>query len=128
MRALLDTHVFLWWTTEDPKLSARASSFIRDPDNKPLLSLVSAWEIILKARSGRLPIPGNAAEYVEVHSNIYGFEFLDLLLTHLVHFYSLPAHHRDPFDLLLVAQAQVENLPIVTADAQFAKYDVEVIW
>lgn len=128
MKALLDTHVFLWWTTDDQRLSARARDFIGDPQNSFSLSVVSAWEILLKARAGRLPIPVDAAQYVEEHTQIYGFTFLDLHLAHILRFHSLPTHHRDPFDLLLVAQAQVEELPIVTGDAQIKKYDVEVIW
>ena len=128
MRALLDTHVFLWWTIDSPKLSARARDFIRDPHNNLSLSVVSAWEILLKARAGRLPIPGDAAKYVEDHAQFYGFTFLDLHLAHLIRFHPLPTYHRDPFDLLLVAQAQVEKLPLITADAQIGKYDIEVIW
>ncbi len=99
-----------------------------DPENSFSLSVVSAWEILLKARAGRLPIRGDVAQYVEEHTQIYGFTFLDLRLAHLLKFHSLPTHHRDPFDLLLVAQAQVENLPLVTADAQLKRYEVEVIW
>jgi PIN domain nuclease of toxin-antitoxin system len=75
LRALLDTHVFLWWTTDNRKLSARAHDFIVDPDNSFSLSVVSAWEILLKARTGRLPIPGDAAKYVEEHPQIDGFTF-----------------------------------------------------
>ncbi len=128
MRALLDTHVFLWWTTDDPRLTARARDCLGDAENNFSLSVVSAWEILLKARAGRLPIRGDAARYVEEHAQIYGFDFLDLHLAHLLKFHNLPTHHRDPFDLLLVAQAQVENLPMVTGDAQIKRYEVEVIW
>lgn len=128
MRALLDTHVFLWWATDDPKLSPRAHEFILNPDNDLSFSVVSGWEIMLKARAGRLPIPGDVAKFVATRIGRYELEVLDLQLAHLTRLYSLPSHHRDPFDLLLVAQAQVESLPIVTADAQIAKYDVEVIW
>ena len=83
---------------------------------------------MLKARVGRPPIPGDVAKFVESNIQYHDFTTLDLHLSHLRKFYSLPAHHRDPFDLLLVAQAQVENLPLLTGDAQIAKYDVEVIW
>ena len=128
MRALLDTHVFLWWITNNPKVSARARDFIRDPRNRISLSVVGAWEIVLKARVGRLSISGDVAKFVENHLQYYDFAVLELRLAHLIRFYHLPAHHRDPFDQLLVAQAQVENLPLLTGDAQIAKYDVEVIW
>jgi PIN domain nuclease of toxin-antitoxin system len=128
LRALLDTQPFLWWATDDPKLSARARSFIRDPGNQLSFSVMSVWEILLKARVGRLPIPGDVAEFVKVRIDRYQFALLELQLAHLTNLYSLPADHRDPFDQLLVAQAQVEGLPIVTGDAQIKKYEVEVIW
>ena len=128
MRALLDTHAFLWWVTNSPELSSRANDFIRDPNNRLWFSVVSAWEILLKARTGRLPIPGDAARFIETHAEYYGFEFLEMRVAHLIGFHHLPAHHRDPFDHMLIAQAQVENLPLVSGDAQMTKYDVEIIW
>jgi PIN domain nuclease of toxin-antitoxin system len=128
LRALLDTHVFLWWTTNKPQLSSRARDIIEDPDNSLLLSVISAWEILLKARTGRLSIPGDAAKFVETHAQYYGFAFLDLRMGHLIGFHRLTSHHRDAFDHLLIAQAQVERLPLISGDAQMTKYDVEVIW
>jgi PIN domain nuclease of toxin-antitoxin system len=128
LRALLDTHTFLWWATDDPKLSPRAREFIRGHENALYFSVISVWEILLKARTGRLPIQGNVAEFVEVRIHRYTMTLLDLNLAHLTKFYALPVHHRDPSDQLLVAQAQVENLPLVTGDAQIKKYDLEVIW
>jgi PIN domain nuclease of toxin-antitoxin system len=128
LRALLDTHSFLWWATDDPRLSRRASDFISDPGNLLSFSVISVWEILLKARTGRLPIPGDVAEFVKVRIERYRLALLNLDLAHLTELYSLPAHHRDPFDLLLVAQAQVEKLPLVTGDAKIKSYDVEVIW
>ena len=128
MRALLDTHVFLWWSIDDPQLTSRARDFIHNPDNDLVFSIVGAWEVLLKARTGRLPIPGDVADFIEVRIQRYDILLLDLQLGHLTRFYHLPSHHRDPFDRMLVAQAQVENLPIVTGDAQIARYDVEVIW
>jgi PIN domain nuclease of toxin-antitoxin system len=125
---LLDTHVFLWWTTNDPKLSTKARDLIRDPHNSLSFSVVSAWEILLKARAGRSPIPGNLAKFFESNIQYHNFAVLDLHLAHLIKLYSLPTRHRDPFDQLLVAQAQTENLPIITIDAKMADYDVEVIW
>ena len=128
MRALLDTHALLWWIGDDPKLSPRARDFIRDPGNSVYLSVVSAWEIILKARTGRSPLSGDVAKVLETQLRLNEIAILDLQFAHLTRFYRLPAHHRDPFDQILIAQAQVENLPLLTGDAQIAKYDVEVIW
>ena len=128
MRALLETHAFLWWIDDDRKLSQRARTFVTNPLNDLFLSIVSAWEIVLKARAGRSPLSGDVPQVLETQLQLNEIATLDLSRAHLTRFYRLPAHHRDPFDLLLVAQAQVENLPIVTADAQIAKYDVQVIW
>jgi PIN domain nuclease of toxin-antitoxin system len=125
---LLDTHVFLWWATNNPQLTRRARDFIEEPDNSLSLSVVSAWEILLKARTGRLPVPGDAARFVQTHAEYYGFTFLEMRLAHLIGFHRLPAHHRDPFDQMLIAQAQVEKLPLVTGDSVMTKYDVEIIW
>ena len=128
MTALLDTHVFLWWATDDPQLSPNARSFIRDPKNKLWFSIISLWEILLKARSGRLPIQGDVADFVEVRIGRYALNVLELQFRHLHRFYHLPTHHRDPFDQMLIAQAQIEKLPLISADAQMAKYDLEIIW
>jgi PIN domain nuclease of toxin-antitoxin system len=128
LRALLDTHAFLWWATDDPQLSPTARDFIRDPNNRLSFSVVSAWEILLKARAGRLPIPGDVGDFVEVRIGRYDLALVELQFRHLIRSYHLPTHHRDPFDHLLIAQAQVEDLPLVTADAQMAKYDVDLIW
>jgi PIN domain nuclease of toxin-antitoxin system len=128
LNALLDTHVFLWWATDDPQLSAVARDFIRSSQNRLWFSLVSVWEIYLKARARKLPIPGDVTSFVEARIERYELQVLDLQLIHLRRFYQLPPHHRDPFDHLLIAQAQIEKLPIITVDAHIAKYDVEVIW
>ncbi len=126
--ALLDTHVFLWWATDDPQLSPTARAFIRNPKNELAFSIVSMWEILLKARSGRLPIQGDVGDFVEVRIGRYRLTVLELQSRHLTRFYHLPVHHRDPFDQMLIAQAQVEKLPLVTGDAQMSKYEVELIW
>jgi PIN domain nuclease of toxin-antitoxin system len=124
----LDTHPFLWWATDDPRLSPRARNFIRDPGNQLSFSVISVWEVVLKARTGRLPIPGDVAEFVKIRIDRYQLTLLELQVAHLTNLYTLPTHHRDPFDQLLVAQAQVEKLPIVTGDAQIKKYAIDIIW
>ena len=128
MRALIDTRVFLWWLSADPKLSRRARDFIRDPESDICLSVVSVWEIMLKERAGRSPILGDVSTVVESQLRLNEISTIELSLLHLMKFSRLPMHHRDPFDQLLVAQAQVEGLPIVTGDAQIKRYEVEVIW
>jgi PIN domain nuclease of toxin-antitoxin system len=128
LNALLDTHVFLWWISDSTNLSKRATSFIRDPRNSVSLSIISAWEILLKARTGRLSIPGDAAQFIETQAEYNGFALLGLRFAHLIGFQRLAMHHRDAFDHLLIAQAQVEGIPLVSGDSQMTKYAIEVIW
>lgn len=128
MRALLDTHVFLWWIAGEPQLSPRARKIISTGENKLYLSAASGWEMAIKARLGKLFLPEDLESFISEQLAINAIEPLTILMRHALHVYTLPDFHRDPFDRLLVAQAQLENLPIVTADPQIARYPVEVIW
>ena len=129
MRVLLDTHTFLWWTTRHGALvSERVRDLLADGRTDVALSLVSAWEIAIKAGSGRLELPAPVEQYIPDRLKRHGFELLQIELSHALHAGSLPRIHGDPFDRMLVAQAQVEGLPILTADPAIAQYDVEVIW
>ncbi|HAA33827.1 MAG TPA: PIN domain nuclease [Firmicutes bacterium] len=128
MRALLDTHVFLWWITDSPKLSSRAREIISDGGNTLYLSAASGWEMVVKARLGKLELPGNPVAFIFEQLSANDIIELPVRMNHTLHVYSLPPHHRDPFDRLLVSQAQLEILPIISADKQIAEYDVKVIW
>ena len=128
MRVLLDTRAFLWWVLEDPRLSARAQSVIEAQENDILVSAVSAWEIAIKSADARLDLPELAQTYVPGRIAANGFRELDITVEHAVRVADLPAIHRDPFDRLLVAQAQVEGIPILTSDPAIARYAVDVIW
>lgn len=128
MRALLDTHTFLWWITDDPRLSARAREVIAGGDNALFVSAASGWEIAIKARLGRLQLPDNVESFILEQLSRNAFSSLPIQLSHALHVYSLPDIHRDPFDRILVAQGQLEKLPIVTADPQIGQYPVEIIW
>jgi len=128
MRALLDTHTFLWWITDDPRLSLQARKIIIDGENELLLSSASGWEIAIKAKLGRLQLPGNLTRFVSEQLALNAIETLPIQMSHALHVQTLPDHHRDPFDRLLVAQAQLENLPILTADPQISKYRVKTLW
>jgi len=120
---LLDTHVLLWWLADDPRLGGKASAAIREGKNQVYVSAASAWEASIKKALGKLEMPEDLDNIVEDE------RFLKLPIS----FYhgqvagQLPPHHRDPFDRMLVAQAQTEGLTIVTADADIALYDVKVI-
>jgi PIN domain nuclease of toxin-antitoxin system len=120
---LLDTHVFLWWNTDDPALGPDARAAIADPDNVVFVSAVTAWEIAVKREAGRLDAPGDIAVWISEN----GFDELIVNVGHAVASAALPQHHRAPFDRLLVAQAQVEELTLVTSDLEILKYDVATL-
>jgi PIN domain nuclease of toxin-antitoxin system len=128
MRALFDTHAFLWWIGNDPRLSTRAREIIADDGNAIVLSAVSAWEIAIKASLGRFAIRGDIAAFVNSNVTASGFEVLPLLIEHALRVASLPDHHRDPFDRALVAQAQVEDLALLTTDRAISRYSVRILW
>ncbi|GAB1542860.1 type II toxin-antitoxin system VapC family toxin [Scytonema sp. NUACC21] len=128
MRALLDTHAFIWWVTDDTRLSSTARSIIIDPGNVLFLSAASAWEIVIKVRLGKLTLPDVPERYIPSRLEINRFESLAIQMVHALQVTNLPDLHRDPFDRILIAQSQVEKAPIITADSQIAQYPVNVIW
>lgn len=128
MRALLDTHAFLWWISNDARLSERCRAIISNGVNQILFSAVSAWEIAVKAGIGRLAIPGDVETYIVEQVSRNRFEILPISLSHALRVSRLPNHHKDPFDRMLVAQAQVERVTILTGDAQIARYPIRVTW
>ena len=128
MKALLHTHTFLWWITDDARLSSRVRELTGDSTNTLFLSAASGWEIAIKAQLGKLQLPDNLERYIADQLSLNGFESLPIQLHHALHVYTLPNLHRDPFDRILVAQSQLDQLPILTVDPQIARYRVEVIW
>ena len=123
MRLLLDTHAFLWWRIDEARLSPEVRVVVGDADIV-YVSLASAWEIAIKTSIGKLRL-ANPIEQELVASD---FEPLPVGLRHIEHVASLPLHHRDPFDRMLVAQCQVERLTLVTADRRLQPYDVPFLW
>jgi PIN domain nuclease of toxin-antitoxin system len=121
---LVDTHALLWWRGDYSRISARAREAIADPGRSLYFSAVSIWEIAIKRAQGRLAVPENLLDAMEER----GFVELPVLSRHAILAGALPAHHGDPFDRMLVAQAQVEGLTLVTNDARIAAYDVPVLW
>lgn len=130
MRLLLDTHAFLWAVTSPERLAPRARRAIENEVNEVHVSAASVWEIAIKARLGRLEEPGiddlehAIPEEIERHA----FQPLPVLVRHALRIASLLDVHRDPFDRLLVAQASVEDLVLVTSDAEMRKYPIETLW
>ncbi len=128
MRLLLDTHALVWWWTDDPRLPAPARAMIADPNSTVYVSAVSAWEITTKHRVGKWPeVERLIAEYASLLRRSR-FHALAISMEHAHRAGGLPGPHRDPFDRMLIAQAGLETLPIVTAHPVFAAYGVEVVW
>ena len=128
MRLLLDTHALFWFVTSDPKLSATAERAIDDPNNQQLISIVSIWEIAIKHSLGRLNLQTPFPDFVSQHLSGEEVVILGVTVPHILQVATLPHHHRDPFDRLLIAQALTENIPLVSADSAFAQYGVNLIW
>ena len=123
-RLLVDTHALLWWLTDNPALPATARATIADSSSELLVSTASLWEIAIKRSIGKLRVSEDLPDKVAKR----GFTWLPVRAEHVWAVRALPQHHRDPFDRLLVAQALTERMPVVTADARFAAYGVEVRW
>jgi len=128
VRFLLDTHVLLWWLVGDPRLGATAHELLRDASNEVLLSAVSVLEMAIKAAPGGLVLPVTSGELAADAVAEDGFTPLPITLEHAAAVERLPRIHADPFDRLLVAQAQVEGVPLVTADRVLGRYDVTIAW
>ena len=128
MKALLDTHTFLWWNMDDPQLSPAARDFILDGGNELFFSAGCAWEIAIKAGRGKLVLPEPPGKYVATRLTLHRIQALPIQLSHALRVFDLPELHRDPFDRLLVVQSQMEGLPILTADENIRRYGVETIW
>ena len=123
MTLLLDTHILLWWLADDPALPALAGEAVADPDADIVVSAATAWEIAIKKASGRLEAPDDLVEALEANE----FDTLPMTVDHALAAGALPAHHSDPFDRMLIAQARAEGLTVVTVDRRFAAYDVELL-
>ena len=128
MKLLLDTHAFLWWVGATRDLSRRARSAVGSGRNECFVSIASGWEIAIKVSLGTLKIEGALDRFLPEQLAANGFQPLPIDLKHCARVATLPFHHRDPFDRLLVAQALEEELAIVTADPVFAKYGVKRVW
>jgi PIN domain nuclease of toxin-antitoxin system len=128
MQLLLDTHAFLWWVEDASDLSGRARRAIADPRHECWLSLASCWEMAIKMSLGRLELGSSIERFIAEHLSANGFRALEIDLDDIAQVASLPFHHRDPFDRLLVAQALGRDLRIVSADRIFSKYGVKLVW
>jgi PIN domain nuclease of toxin-antitoxin system len=126
MRLLLDTHAFLWYITDDPRLPLASAEAIRDESNEVFLSVVSVWEALAKHQLGKLPRPSPADEYLRYRREEHKIASLAFDEPSLSHLLRLPLHHRDPFDRMLICQALQHELQVLTSDGQFGKYPITV--
>jgi PIN domain nuclease of toxin-antitoxin system len=123
VRALLDTHILLWWLADDPRLPPLAAEAIANPDVEVIVSSATAWEIALKRAAGRLEAPDDLLGAMEAND----FDSLSITVAHALAAGALPEHHSDPFDRMLIAQARTEGLTLITVDRHFPEYDVEIL-
>ena len=128
MRQLLDTHSFLWFIMGSSRLSTKVQALIEDENNENLLSVASVWEMAIKYSLGKLNLSLPFDLFIKQQLNLNDIGLLDININHISVVAALPFHHRDPFDRLLIAQAMVERLPILSADSVFAAYGVELFW
>lgn len=128
MNLLLDTHSFLWFIGGNARLSEPARSWIESEANQSFVSIASLWEIAIKASLGKLSLAQPFEELIPGQLEKNGFILLEIRVQHLSALLTLPFHHRDPFDRLLISQAQVEEMAIVSADDRFDAYITKRVW
>lgn len=128
MRFLLDTHTFIWFVTDSPQLSTTAKLLIEDEYNEKWLSIASVWEMAIKCSLGKLSFNLPLTTFVEQQIQQNSIDLLSIQMPHLAIVATLPLHHRDPFDRLLIAQAITEGIPIISADVAFDAYSIRRLW
>ncbi|MBN3883827.1 MAG: type II toxin-antitoxin system VapC family toxin [Nostoc sp.] len=127
MKLLLDTQCWLWWFAQPERLNEEAIAHIVDENNELWLSVASIWEIGIKVAIGKLPLPDPLDSYISSRMAQLGMRSLEIRVSHALQAAALPLHHRDPFDRMLIAQAQIEEMTLVSADSMFNKYDISLI-
>jgi len=128
MRLLLDTHTFLWFILNDPRLSARATGLISDPNNEIEISPASYWEIAIKISIGKCSLGEPVADFFDREIAANQFRILPIEPRHVAPLAVMLFHHRDPFDRLIISQAMAEQIPVVSADTAFDGYSVTRLW
>lgn len=128
MKFLLDTHTFIWWDIQPTHLSPRALALCQDPNNQLILSVVSVWEMEIKIQLGKLHFVKPLADMIADQQQTNNLEILPMTLAHALAIEVLPMFHKDPFDRLLIAQAKIEAIPLISRDPEFAAYPMVVEW
>ncbi len=128
MKIILDTHAFIWWDSNISKLSPKALQLCQDPENILVLSTVSIWEMQIKHQIGKLKLNLPLYDIVEAQEKTNGLEVLPVIPPHVFALDNLPLHHKDPFDRLIIAQANVEQAALMSCDAAVQQYSVGIVW
>ncbi|MFM8286388.1 MAG: type II toxin-antitoxin system VapC family toxin [Planctomycetaceae bacterium] len=128
MRLLLDTHAFLWFVLDDPQLSSTARNLIEEPANEVEVSPATYWEIAIKIKLGKYALPQPYQEFMEAQLALNDFRILPIEPRHTALLTTMPFHHKDPFDRLLVAQALSESVSMISIDSQLDAYGVQRVW
>ena len=128
MKLLLDTQCWLWWFAQPERLNEEAIAHIADETNALWLSVASIWEMGIKVAIGKLPLPEPIDSYIPSRMVLLNMRSLEITASHALQASMLPLHHRDPFDRILVAQAQMEEMMLVSADPMFRLYNVSMLW
>lgn len=128
MQYLLDTHVLIWWITDDKRLSSRAKNLIKKRRSNIYWSVASSWEVSIKHALGRLEFDEPIEEFIPSELAKNNIESLTIQNSHAFLAGRLPIHHKDPFDRMLIAQARIESLGMISDDSKFKLYDVDVLW
>jgi len=128
MKILLDTHSFLWFISGDSNLSQAGRSIIEDETSERFLSVASLWEMAIKISIGKLKLTSRFQDLIPYQLDRNGIKLLNINIDHTAQLISIPFHHRDPFDRMIIAQALAEELPVVSADESFDAYSISRIW
>lgn len=127
MRVLLDTHTFLWFVNDDPQLSPIAKNLL-ESDADVWVSIASLWEIAIKVNIGKLTLPKPFNEFISQQIQSNEIDVLAIAITHVSEISTLPSHHRNPFDRLLIAQSMIEQVPLISVDVIFDRYGIDRVW
>ncbi|MEH1997254.1 MAG: type II toxin-antitoxin system VapC family toxin [Nostoc sp.] len=128
MKLLLDTQCWLWWFTQPELLNEAAIAHIADETNELWLSVASIWEMGIKVAIAKLPLADPLDSYIYSRMTVLAMRSLEITASHALQAAALPLHHRDPFDRMLIAQAQIQEMTLVSADSMFNKYDISLLW
>ena len=128
MNLLLDSHAFVWMHEEPHKLSVKVAYEILNPANRIVLSVASVWELQIKIKLGKFSFSDTLENVIIQEQQTNNLQILPVELSHALYLQNLPLHHKDPFDRLLISQAIVENMTLITADPEFSEYRVNLLW